>query len=112
MESPLQRVGNLKGIYERCTFALSVFDTITFEEAKKSKKWKRAIVEEIGSIYKNVTWELSELPSEKKIVGVKWIYKTKYKPNGEVDKYKAKLVAKGYIQEYGNNYEEVFIPVA
>ena len=56
--------------------------------------------------------ELTELPKGQKTVGVKWVYKTKLKENGKVDKYKACLVAKGYKQEFSIDYKELFAPVA
>lgn len=84
---------------------------ITFQEAVKDSKWEKAMNEEIGSIEKNNTWELSELPKGQKSIGVKWVYKTKLKKDGRVDKYKARLVAKGYKQEFGVDYKEVFAPV-
>ncbi|GLT34761.1 hypothetical protein SLA2020_092600 [Shorea laevis] len=68
--------------------------------------------EEIEAIERNNSWKLSELPEGKKTVGVKWVYKTKLKENGEVDKYKACLVVKGYKQEFGVDYQEVFTSVA
>jgi hypothetical protein len=67
---------------------------------------------EIDAIEKNNTWELTNLPSGAKTIGLKWIFKTKLNENGEVEKYKARLVAKGYSQQYGVDYTEVFAPVA
>ncbi|KAJ8751551.1 hypothetical protein K2173_016789 [Erythroxylum novogranatense] len=76
-------------------------DPVHFEDAVKSSKWRLAMDTEIESIEKNQTWELTELPSGAKRIGVKWIYKTKLNELGEVDKYKARLVAKGYSQQHG-----------
>ncbi|KAL0844254.1 hypothetical protein Bca101_017500 [Brassica carinata] len=87
-------------------------DPQTFEEAEKSLRWREAMDEEIRSIERNQTWELSILPEGAKCIGVKWIYKTKLNENGEVSKYKARLVAKGYSQEHGVDYTEVYAPVA
>lgn len=67
---------------------------------------------EIKSIEENNTWELVELPMEAKVIGVKWVYKTKYNEKGEVDKFKARLVANGYHQREGIDFHEVFAPVA
>ncbi|CAL5368351.1 unnamed protein product [Camellia sinensis] len=67
--------------------------------------------EEIAAIEKNNTWELTDLPKGQKSIGVKWVYKTKLNQGGEVDKYKARLVVKGYKQEFGIDYKEVFAPV-
>lgn len=87
-------------------------DPLSFEEAEKSPKWREAMDEEMNSIVKNQTWELSNLPKGAKCIGVKWIYKTKLNEHGEVNKFKARLVAKGYSQEHGIDYTEVYAPVA
>jgi len=87
-------------------------DPITFAEAVKSEKWRKAMDQEIQAIEKNDTWDLTVLPSGGKTIGVKWVFKTKFNEHGEVDKYKARLVAKGYCQQHGIDYAEVFAPVA
>jgi hypothetical protein len=68
--------------------------------------------EEIDSIHNNDTWELIELPHDNKNIGTKWVYKTKYNSDGSVDRHKERLVAKGFTQRYGIDYEETFSPIA
>ena len=67
---------------------------------------------EIEAIEKNETWQLTTLPKGAKKIGVKWVFKTKLNEKGEVDKCKARLVAKDYAQQQGIDYNEVFAPVA
>jgi len=66
--------------------------------------------EEIRAIERNNTWELTDLPKGARPIGVKWVYKKKTNAEGEVERYKARLVVKGYKQKEGIDYE-VFAPV-
>ena len=59
-------------------------------------KWKMAMKEEMDSLEKNKTWELVELPKDRKLVGCKWVFKLKKDVDGKIERYKAILVAKGY----------------
>nr|KYP62375.1 Retrovirus-related Pol polyprotein from transposon TNT 1-94 [Cajanus cajan] len=68
--------------------------------------------EELKMIEKNQTWQLVDRPSHKKAIGVKWVYRTKFNPDGSVNKYKARLVVKGYAQMFGVDFSETFAPVA
>ena len=87
-------------------------DPSTFEEVVKSNKWIDAMNNEIEAIERNNTWYLTSLPKGVNSIGVKWIFKTKLNENGEIDKCKARLVEKGYAQQYGIDYTEVYAPVA
>jgi hypothetical protein len=84
----------------------------TYKEAAENVEWVAAMDSEIQSICKNGTWELAELPSGHKPIGLKWVYKLKRNSEGEIVKHKARLVAKGYVQKQGVDFEEVFAPVA
>ena len=61
---------------------------------------------------KNNVWELVNLPPRHKTMGNKWVLKVKCKANGSIDKYKVCLVAKGYTQQEGIDYEDIFSLVA
>jgi len=87
-------------------------DPIRFEDVVQNEKWRTTMDVEMEAIKRNGTWELMELPAGGKKVGVKWVYKTKFNEHGAVDKYKARLVVKGYSQQYGVDYTEVFALVA
>jgi hypothetical protein len=87
-------------------------DPTTYEEAAKSKIWRKAMDLEMDSIERNNSWELTTLPPGVKTIGVKWIYKTKLNERGEIEKHKARLVAKGYTQKHEIDFNEVFAPVA
>ncbi|KAI4357505.1 hypothetical protein L6164_001448 [Bauhinia variegata] len=87
-------------------------EPVGYEEASNDLKWRKTMDEEIYAIEKNDTWELTDLPTDKEPIGVKWVYKTKYKPNGEIERFNSRLVTKGYKQKPSIDYFEVFAPVA
>jgi hypothetical protein len=68
--------------------------------------------EKMAPLDVNVTWELVDLPKDKKAIGCKWVYKVKHNVDGSVSRYKARLVAKGYAKTYGIDYEETYSLVA
>eukprot|EP00253_Pinus_taeda_P011698 PITA_11698 len=90
----------------------SIFEPQTYSEAKGTPEWEQAMDAEFQSLQKNHTWTLSDLPEGKKPISCKWVYKVNYKANGTLDKYKARLVARGFSQKEGIDYEETFAPTA
>ena len=70
--------------------------------------WKTAMLEELAALHQNETWQLVPRTPNMHVIGSKWVFKTKLRPNGTLDRLKASLVAKGYHQINGLDYTETF----
>ena len=88
----------------------SSFHEIKYRDDRK--QWEQAIKEEIDSLLINNTWTLMSEPVNKNIVYCKWVFAIKNDEFGNPMKYKARLVARGFSQEYLMDYNETFAPVA
>ncbi|KAI0991408.1 hypothetical protein K3495_g16779, partial [Podosphaera aphanis] len=76
------------------------------------KMWKEAIDTEIQALETNGTWEEHTLPTGANLVSTKWVFTVKQKNDGTIERYKARLVARGFSQQYGIDYTETFAPTA
>ncbi|CAI7876518.1 unnamed protein product [Closterium sp. NIES-53] len=105
--------------YEECAFAFfspaeMPGEPATLKEALESsdaEEWKKAMESELKSIEENGTWELVELPEGRKAITSKWLFKIKSDADGKIERYKSRLVAKGYEQKEKVDYKELLAPV-
>ncbi|GJW42305.1 retrovirus-related pol polyprotein from transposon TNT 1-94 [Tanacetum coccineum] len=81
-------------------------------EALKDESWIVAMQEELNQFIANDVWELVPQPKNMTIIGTKWVYRNKLDENGVVSRNKARLVARGYNQQEGIDYDETYAPVA
>lgn len=80
-------------------------------ESENKEQWIEAMKDEIKSLMKNKTWELCHLPPDRIPIGCKWVYKVKTDAEGKITRFKARLVAQGFSQKFGTDYDQVFAPV-
>ena len=73
--------------------------------------WVKAMEKGMKSLQENEVWDLVELPRGRKPVGSKWVFKVKTDEDGNVERYKARLVAQGFTQKFGADCDETFCPV-
>ena len=114
------RLGVLTGewwnLFENANVAKADGEPTTYKEAinheSNSEIWKKAIQEEMDSLEKNETWDIVERPPGTNVVGSKWIFKEKRDADGEISRYKARLVAQGFSQQEGVDYDDTYAPVA
>lgn len=111
----VRRSERLKQQKSLLTTAQNYFEPRTYKQAVScpdKEHWINAMKEELDSINSNKTWSKVELPQGRKAIGSKWVFKLKCNERGEIERYKARLVAQGFTQIYGTDYDEVFAPVA
>ncbi|PKU74388.1 Retrovirus-related Pol polyprotein from transposon TNT 1-94 [Dendrobium catenatum] len=84
----------------------------SYNQASKYSHWRQAMQDEYNALCNQQTWTLQPAPPNTPILGCKWTFKTKLRPDGQVERHKARLVALGYDQIHGLNYDETFSPVA
>ena len=94
------------------TGVLTSEEPTSYDEAQSCPNWQKAMLEEIEALHKNETWELVPKPENCEPITCKWVFRLKKKLDGTIDKFKARLVARGFSQNYGLDYEETFSPVA
>ena len=89
---------NYRHIYHRFFVAniSSFIEPTTFAKATKDPVWTKPMNLELQALQQNDTWAMTSHPPEKTPIGCKWVYKKKYKSDGNIERYKACLVAKGY----------------
>lgn len=106
---PVRGTRLLYDVYQRCNIV--VCEATNYEEAKTDLNWIYAIEQELFMIDKNKIWELVSQPKNRKVIGVKWVFRTKLNVDGSIKKYKARLVIKGYAQIPSVDYSGTFAPV-
>ncbi|GKB14438.1 zinc finger BED domain-containing protein RICESLEEPER 2-like protein, partial [Tanacetum coccineum] len=122
MTKPTSEQGFLSDVYEQkthdtlntCLYAcfLSQIETTSIAKALSHSSWVEAMQEELLQFKLQQVWILVDLPSGKRAIGTKWVFRNKKDERGIVIRNKARLVAQGHRQEEGIDYEEVFAPVA
>ncbi|KAI0494867.1 hypothetical protein KFK09_025013 [Dendrobium nobile] len=107
------RSGNLKPkhIISMQTDTIPI-DPTSYSEAVKHPAWRQAMSDEFTALQHQSTWTLVPNDSSRNVLGCKWIYRTKFNPDGSVARYKARLVALGCRQQFGLDYFHTFSPVA
>ncbi|KAE8679564.1 tir-nbs resistance protein [Hibiscus syriacus] len=98
--------------YPNATIIKEVTEPETFEEVSQSSEWMTVMKEEIDALQQSQTWDIVPKINDVKHISYKWVYKIKRRPDGSIERYKARLVARGFSQQYGLDYDETFSPVA
>lgn len=86
----------------------SVKEPQSYVEAKTDLKWIEAMNQELNTLEKNGTWIFAELPARKQAIKYKWVFKIKHRSNGDIERYKARLVVKGLVRSLERTTSTLF----
>ena len=96
-----------------CFYAyVSILEPKSVESALEDSSWIMAMQEELSQFERNQVWELVPKPTHQAVIGTRWVFRNKLDEHGEIVRNKARLVAQGYNQEEGIDFDETFAPVA
>ena len=102
----------------KCHFALissgDISEPTTIKQAlegEHAQEWKAAADAEYSALMENKTWDLVDRPSNRKVLTNKWVFRIKYHSDGSIERFKGRLVVRGFEQVHGLDYEETFAPV-
>ena len=103
-----------RGLQNQCAFSafLSQVEPKNAKEAILDESWLMAMQEELQQFERCQVWELMPPPKDVSIIGTRWVFKNKLDEHGTITRNKARLVAQGYNQQEGIDYEETYAPVA
>ncbi|KAH9723261.1 Integrase catalytic domain-containing protein [Citrus sinensis] len=101
---------SLRNTCEHAAF-ISQIEPKSFADAENDESWIMAMQEELNQFERNNVWELVPNPEHQSIIGTKWVFRNKMDESGVVVRNKARLVAQGYNQEEGIDFDETFAPV-
>ena len=94
------------------TAGAAVLEPTSYRQAVFHPEWQFAMAEEIAALERTSTWDLVSLPPGVRPITCKWVYKVKTRSDGSLERHKARLVAHGFQQEHGRDYDETFALVA
>ncbi|CAL1369837.1 unnamed protein product [Linum trigynum] len=92
--------------------ALAIPIPTSYRQARGDENWERDMDEEKDALEAQNTWTLVPRPVDQNVVGSRWVYTVKLNPDGTLERFRARVVAQGFKQEFGIDYEDTFAPVA
>ena len=87
------------------------YEPLVFNDANRYEAWHNAMCEEIQALCTDKAWTLVSFHPSMNVVGSRWVYMIKHRSDGSIERYKARLVARGFTQQEGIDYSKTFIPV-
>lgn len=93
-------------VHSKLKVLLAYVEPYSVKQALFNPDWFKALQAEYQALLENKTWSLTTLSPHRKLVGCMWVFKVKENPDGLVHKYKVQLVAKGYHQQFGFDFNE------